>query len=664
LFIQYATKIKITETAGRIIAMGLCILIGEAIASFLNISEMTKRYNESIFSNLENVSRLVAAGIDTKILGTISSPTQYDSEEYLQLKDSVKSLFAQADFTGRKVYQLVVAEHAEKLYILYDLENSVGTFLPYAEYDAAATEYEVYHSGKYIYRDMLSSSGGWLYTQGPVFDKKGNVAAVIETGLDLSSVQEQIRNMVIQTMLIVASVSIAIFLIMMEYILVSHAYKKNKKMVNEGIPAFLPELLRAIIFFHFVVNNLATAILPMYALNLYVPVANLPKEFVVTLPFTAELVFAALALLVVPVFLQKLGLKLSLIIAGIMIVTSNVLCFMAANIFYLAVAYALIGLAGGTLLMILNTVIGTRKDVNEVNSGFAHFNASYLAGFNVGVILGSILAQFFPYRMVYLFALFLSLFLFSIILFSARSRLVSPMYEANYVKDKRKASFVKFIFKPIVLATLVLALFPFMVSMDFVQYFMPIFGLEQGLVESNIGQLMLLNGLFAILFGTSLCEHVSKRLSLKTIVIGALLLDIAAVYLFSLNVSITMLILVVTIIAVANIFASTNLQTYYATLYRDTRVSPTKALSLYSAVENIGMAGGTVLFSYILIGDIARGLRYFSYAVFGCLVVFALFSFIFQVKPRFRLPSAGGETAVPRGLLHRAAGLKAMQAGN
>jgi predicted MFS family arabinose efflux permease len=314
--------------------------------------------------------------------------------------------------------------------------------------------------------------------------------------------------------------------------------------------------------------------------------------------------------------------------AAVLIAAGNILCFIAPNTLLLAVAYAFTGFAGGAMLLVINTVIGAQKDEKDINSGFAHFNASYLAGVNVGVVFGSILAQFFPYRLVYLFSSVVGVMLVLITLFSLRSKTVNYLYNISYEKEEKGGKFalLKFIFKPVVLVSLLLLLLPYMVSMSFTSYFMPVFGIEHGLLESNIGQLILLSGLFAILFGTSLCEYVLKKFSVKVVITASLLLNLAAVYAFALNPSVGLLIVAVILMSIANIFVLTNIQTWYATLYQNAEVSSVKAQSLYSAVENISMAIGPVVFSYILAGNTGQGLKFFAIALFGSLVVFLFVS--------------------------------------
>jgi predicted MFS family arabinose efflux permease len=187
-----------------------------------------------------------------------------------------------------------------------------------------------------------------------------------------------------------------------------------------------------------------------------------------------------------------------------------------------------------------------------------------------------------------------------------------------------------FLLRPAVLGTLGLLVLPYMASMSFVSYFMPLYGTEQGLQESNIGQLMLLNGLFTILFGTSLCEYASHKVPVKGSVFCSLFLNAGAIYLFSLRMTVPMLVLTIGMLAVAGIFGMTNMQTYYAALYKeDGAVSPAAALSMYSVIENLGLALGPLVFSYIASAQsISRGMQLFSLSAVGCLLGFMVLSHV------------------------------------
>jgi predicted MFS family arabinose efflux permease len=613
---------------------------------------MNARYYENTYTDLENVSRLIASRIDTTILESLTSSAQIEDPEYQRLSSELKTLFAQLPFKGIRVYQYIWVVRDGTVYAVYDTENFGGVLYPYAEYEDSYFQ-EVADTKQYVYTNDVSAAGSWLFACGPIFDDKGNVIAEIETGYSMSAVLEQTRNMIIQTVLIVIATTIAFLLIMIEFILIMNAYRQNKLEWRENNPiSFRPELLRAIVFFQFFAANLATALLPMYAANLYQPLFNLPKELVVTFPFTADVISVILSQLIVPSIFKKVGIKQIGLIASVLFVIGNGLCFTASNMVYLSLGYACIGFSGGSLVLVINAIISAQKNVEDVNSGFAHYNASYLAGANVGVVCGSIIAQFFPYRIVFLFATVFAAVLFIIYIVSTRSKYLRYFYDMTredpalrdyskkkYAKGRKEKKFtlLHFILSPLVFVTLLMVLLPYMASRSFTEYFLPIFGTDNGLGESNIGQLILLSGLFAILFGTSLCEYVGRRLPLKVIVILSLLLNAGAIYLFSLDVSIFMLIAAVVIIAIANIFALTNIQTYFATLYQDGKVSSMTALSIYSMVENAAMAIGPILFSYILVKNIAGGMKLFSAALLASIVIFLVISTVFGKKKRMGL---------------------------
>jgi predicted MFS family arabinose efflux permease len=662
LFLISLAGSGISDILKRILLVGFSIVFGAGISSILIINEMTSQYNTSTYNDLENVSRFTSMMIDVPYITSINSPEQYDDEEYVALSDRLRSRFAQLSFKGKRTYQFIWMVVDDMVCVMYDMENSVPILYPYYAYEGSNYQ-KVAESGQYIHDIDTTTSGHWIFACGPLFDKEGNVAAFIETGYDMAMVQGQIQSMVLQTVLIVITAAAAFLLAVIEFILVFSAMRQNrrehsgsgllfkpelikasivfladmyKKLKNgaekKAVSIFHPELLRAIIFFLFFTGNLATALLPMYSSDLYVPLAGLPYEIVVTLPFIADMLFAAIALLVIPVILPKLGLKKIAFVSTLLIAAGNIICFIATNTTYLAIAYALTGFAGGAMILVLNTIIGAQKGVENVNRGFAHFSASYLAGINVGVIFGSILAQFFSYRTVYLFSSISALLLFFIVLYFIKSKYLNSLFvKIDFFKDRRKWALLKFLARPITAATLLLLLLPFAISQNFVQYFMPLFGIANGLQESNIGQLIMLNGLFAILFGTALCEYAAKKFSAKTIILGSLLLNLAAIYIFTLFMTIPALVFTIVLIAIANIFAITNIQTYYATLYQNTRTSSVKALSAYSAVENISMAIGPVAFSYILAGkNPVTGLRLFAAALLGCLLLFLVLSLFFD----------------------------------
>jgi predicted MFS family arabinose efflux permease len=686
--IIFLSKQKLSGVLKQIILVGICIIFGAIISSIILLNEMQKQYTENTFNELDNISKLISASIDINLIDELYSRTQFTSDIYRNFSNRIKTIFSELQFEGKQVYIIIWIERDGVVYSIYDLEYSWGIFYPIGKHEDSFLE-PIYISGQSSHLIENTSSGTWINVIVPIFDGNKNVIAAIETGYNIQTFEKENRRMIIQLMLIVLAATVTLLLIVIECLLMLNAYKKNKNEItgsrivelkpnvlkliiglllnayqkddykgpeiplpvsktlihhlfnsyktNKGV-SFHPELIRAAAFILYFSVNCATALLPVYAARLYIPVFNLPREFIVTLPFVTQVTFMVSALILIPIILGKAGIKKVSLISAILFFTGNVFCVIAENIIYLSVGYALLGFACGAFGLLFNTIIGAQKNTEDVNNGFAHLNASYLAGVNVGIVSGSIVAQFFPYRTVFWFASGISLLFLAIIIFSIRSELVRHYYDVQFVKEKNDEKFalIKFIFKPVVLCTLFLALMPYVVTMSFTEYFMPVFGMENGLNEANIGQLMLLSGLFTILFGTSLCEFTRKKMPIQIIVLLSCLLNVIAIYLFSLNVSIVMLIISVLIIAIVNIFAFTNIQTYYTLLYQHGNISSVKAFGTYSIVEYSAMAVGPIVFSYILANGISSGMKILAFVIFGCTILFTVTSALYHKKSKIR----------------------------
>jgi predicted MFS family arabinose efflux permease len=672
-------KKKLGGNFKLILLATFCIVLGAGISSVIIINEMNKQYYQHLGNSLENMLKIIVHSINLEVVQSINSPAQFDDADFKKFEEDVRYIFTQLEFEGKQVYFTIWMERNGVVYSMFDLDYSTGTFYPYAKYEGGFLQV-VYESRQFVYEAIHTNSGSWVDSCGAVFDENDEPIAALEIGYSMRSVEKEQQNMAFQLTLIVISTAIAFLLIMIECILIFNAYKQNKNEItqrsqeavfNPGllksivslltdaynrnkdenrpvkfqprlhkavlyhlaktyspIRSFHPELLRAAIFLAYLAGCFDKAILPIYAEQLYIPLFGLPKEVIITLPLILQVTGAALALLIVPGILERIGIKSVALMSSAVCLFGNILCFIAGDVVFLSIGYVFAGFGSATLAMVFNTIIGAQRTESDINRGFAHFNASYLAGMNVGVVFGSIVAQFLPYRFVFLFASISFAVLVVVVAFSIRSKLTNYFYDIGHAEKERVVKFalLKFIFKPVVLCSLVCLLLPYVVSLNFTDYFMPFFGIENGLAESNVGQLMLLSGLFAILFGTSLCEYVSKKFSMQAVIIASLLLDAAGIFLFSLAPSVFTLIVTIIILAVVNIFALTNIQTYYASLYQNNAVSSIRAQSVYSSVENISIAVGPIVFSYILANGIGLGMKLFAAVLVGCVVLFAAVS--------------------------------------
>ncbi|MDR2393348.1 MAG: hypothetical protein LBD93_04245 [Treponema sp.] len=206
VLLRMLVKLHRTKAGTLIFTLGISITLGGVIASVLIINKMQEQYNESTFTGLENISRFMASRVNATLLNSLASPRDYDREDYQALQDQLHDVFAQTQCKGKRVYQRIWKIQDGIRYVLYDLESSLGVFYPYAQDGEAGSRNEVLETGFYVQGIEVNASGRWLYTCGPIVDTAGTVAALIETGYDLGSVQEELRNIFIKMLVMVGVV--------------------------------------------------------------------------------------------------------------------------------------------------------------------------------------------------------------------------------------------------------------------------------------------------------------------------------------------------------------------------------------------------------------------------------------------------------------------------
>jgi hypothetical protein len=220
------SKISVGGYVKTMILAGGCIAFGAVISSLLIINEMSQRYNEKTYDGLENVSRLIAASVDIGFPESINSPSQAEDADYLNFKSALQTQFAELQFKGKRVYQTILKKQGETMYMLYDLENSVGTFFPFGAYTGYYEE--VFTTKQFVRSQAISPEGSWLFVCGPILDQRGEVAAFIETGYDMRSMNDETRIIMLKTWLIVGAAVVVVLLAAALLIMLSKNHKKNR----------------------------------------------------------------------------------------------------------------------------------------------------------------------------------------------------------------------------------------------------------------------------------------------------------------------------------------------------------------------------------------------------------------------------------------------------
>jgi hypothetical protein len=222
LFFRYCSNKRIRH----LVLSGICMIFGAILATTLIVNEMSARYEENILTGLENVSHIMAAEIDGDVVSSLWFPAQYDSETYRTFQKSLRTLFEETRFNGDIVYQTVQAVRSGNLCSVYDLENASGLLFPLGPYSNDGYYNAVFDKG-----ENINSGTGvkkWLFTAEPVFDKSGNITALVETGYDITAARDRTKQMLIRTLAVLVGCIIAAVLAGIIFVFVTGSVNKRK----------------------------------------------------------------------------------------------------------------------------------------------------------------------------------------------------------------------------------------------------------------------------------------------------------------------------------------------------------------------------------------------------------------------------------------------------
>ncbi|MCL2706302.1 MAG: ATP-binding protein [Spirochaetaceae bacterium] len=225
--LSFFWKQKTSTIFKQIILVSICILIGACILFIVIRGKMQNQYIGNTYIELENIARTISASIDVSIFEKLHSSAQFNDEEYRALSDYIRTVFSQLQFKGKQVYLIIWIERDGIVCSIYDLEYAWGLFYPWGEYKDSFLEF-IYNSHEYYNSVVKDSSGTWVTSAGPMFDKYGNLMAAIEIGYNIRSVEDSDNALMLQVAAIVISVAVAFFLFIIAFLFMFDANKKSK----------------------------------------------------------------------------------------------------------------------------------------------------------------------------------------------------------------------------------------------------------------------------------------------------------------------------------------------------------------------------------------------------------------------------------------------------
>lgn len=642
LIIYQATRLKIkfafTDMAkNNFIIISVAVIIASVAVPNI-MDNMQKQYRAQVMNNMCSVAELICNRLNPEDVEAINKPQDYASEAYDRVRAVIQNSFSSCNGWNEGLYCVLNRVDANKIiYSCLYLEDTIGAVYP-LDYEYYGLEYEeLYETGKQIRFDWIENTDGiWSYVLSPVFNEDGDVIAAMEVGTNLYAFQEA-NNAMLRTMIfnVVSIVAIMILIFTELSFLWFYREKAGGMAAGEAIGAeamgsetnrkLAVYIIRPMIFMIFMADCMATAFLPMLANQMAVSLWGIPAELMSVIPISMEVLLTAIFSFMGGFMLEKIGFRKMMIFGSILFTAGLTAVGCSSSILPFIVAKAVIGIGVGLLLVSINTLIASYPS-EESREGFSFYNSGSLAGLTVGTTVGSFLAVSLGYLNVYFVAAAISLMVLIMTLNVFKKNTIYPELKAEDGEDGTgKISVVRFLFKKELIIFFACAMVPYLFCGYFLNYFLPLFAESQGMTETAIGQLFLINGICVIYLGPSLTSLLTGRLKLKYPVIIAGAIYIATLFLFFLFTGNRMVVGSALLFGIADSFGFSALSIYFSSLDAVRLFGSGKAMGVYSTFENIAQTLGPFVFSAVFVLGIKRGILTIAAVYLILLALYILF---------------------------------------
>lgn len=592
----------------------MCGVIG--IITLLFLVMVIPDYKAQMMKELEyrtkNVAYLTAETIPAKDLLNLDSVADFRKDSYNRVKSTVDKIFLQKQGV-EDFYCTIYTIRDDVITINYSSEEANGSVYPYDWTYEGSDEQKIIETkeGK-VYTGYLNSDGNYTFSLYPIIKEELGVIGLVEVGVNTQPYEEHINDLILDLLITMVVAAVVIIFLLLEILV----FWKGRKQWLEKKEKHLPnELLRTLVFLIFLVTNMATSFLPIYAIDLARNSGGeIAGELWASLIISAEVFAGAVLSLKGNVVLNKLGQRKAAIFSGIVMVSGMILRILPA-LGFLLLGQLLIGTGWGIILLIVNMRISMNEE--EKDEGFAGYSAAAFNGINCGVVLGGFAMKFMSYGWIIFTAAVLSILILLHIW-----KFIKEEKQVQQIEERGEISLFCFLSKTKIWSFLLLLVLPVIACGYYLNYLYPILANETGIQESYIGYSYLLNGMVVLAMGNLLTKEIAKWLGRKVGLVLSVLLYGTAFFMVSSFQTIPVLFLSLIILGLADSFGLPLQSSYFMDLEETKEFGYDRAAGIYSLVENLAQSAGPLMFGYILIFGLSAGLKILA-------LILMLFAFLF-----------------------------------
>ncbi|MBK5245960.1 MAG: MFS transporter [Peptostreptococcaceae bacterium] len=374
-------------------------------------------------------------------------------------------------------------------------------------------------------------------------------------------------------------------------------------------------LIRPLAFMVYGVVFMTASFVPVIMSLIYKPFLGLPKDIVLGLPISVEMLCGLIATVAAGYAIDRKGWKGSFVFGIAFFMLGTLLSGLATNPFFFTVARGLSGAGFGLLVMAMRSlVISTDR-----KTGIADMTAGAIAGVNCGVVTGAMLADRVGFESVFYISAALAVLA---LIFAVKK--IGNSGVRDKTKIETKSSFMKFLLNKQILSFLILILIPVSICAMFLNYYFPLFANDIGMSSSNVGRAFMLNGLCIVYLGPFLSRFFENKLGNKKTLIIAVSLTAISILIFAVFGSMTAAFAALLLMGVSDSFGISAQIGVFMNSKGALELGESKAIAYYSIVGKLGQMLGPITFGAVAFLGIGKGMGLIGMAVLAALVLYII----------------------------------------
>lgn len=586
-------KIKLIHKIEIIIVLTTIVVSSLIIPMTLPVIKST--YKESLCNKLLSVATIASNNFDTKLIEQINGPSNFMDENYRKIIDFMHNLFTDnMESLDKMGAQLEKYQDGTAYAIAYP-DTSISSFYPLDENSADIIK-EIYETkqSNVVYLD--NSGGSFIFARTPIFNTNGDIVAVINVAKDSVIIDEIVNRLVIDIFVDLVLILIAVIFILneiIEFISNKKLFLKEKKVNISPLPK---HTIRAQAFFLNMAIGIPTSFLPVFVMMFYSEELGVPKILAGSIPIFINLLLIGISNVIAPTFYKNVGLTKGTILSAICLISSDIMLALSGSYYSVFTALILNGLGYGLIKSFLYSYL-SGIDISEQQDIFNRRDAGNSAGFFLGTILGAFLANVLSHNHVFWFEGLLDFIVLMLIINIIRNKVDKT---EDIYNTQSGGGFLHFLFSKDRIAYLTLILMIFGIIAGFANYYLPIWGNENGLNEKEISLVLTFFSISKVFLTIPLTNTIYKVFKKNSIYFTILSnLGILLIIVFFNNIYI--IIVGILMLGIVQSFSFGVFRQYFLSGNDDKlRISDDKAVTTFEFVASLGISSSSLVFGIII----------------------------------------------------------------